>query len=268
MSIRIRPNVGRRRKPFFSGDFFRILGIFLTIQATVGVSLLGRNLLHLESLSGQEDAIAMISQGEGMAMVYVLFCRMGGGLAWLFFSMLAVTGFQYTRDIKKYLIRVGLVALISEVPYDLCSSGAWFSFQSQNPVFAILAGLAVLFLVEDVIGSIPGRIALLAGGLLWAVVLQIQSGYLIVGTMYLIYFLEDRALLRDLLILALSALDILILGASMALASTIIPVAVGVLLLHLYDDDSEPRLPKWLSYGIYPLHLIVIAVISMTVFAA
>lgn len=266
MGIRINSAPQGERKSFFSPDLYKVLGMILTIQATIGVAILARSVLHLDTVTDSAAAQTMLNEGEGMAMAFVLFCRMGGGIAWLLFAQLAVTGFQYTRDCLKYLARVGILALASEIPYDLCTYGTWFSFQSQNVVFSILLGLAILYLAEDVVHSRPGRIALMVGGVLWTILLNLQYGYLVVVSMYLFYYLEDNKALRSALILGLSALDVLFLGFYMALISTIIPAALGLLLLHWYDDRVLPRLNKWIPYGVYFAHLVILAVICMCAF--
>ena len=52
-----------------------------------------------------------------------LWMRMIGRLAMPLFSFCIAEGYRYTKDRKKYLLRMGLFALISEIPFDLAFAG-------------------------------------------------------------------------------------------------------------------------------------------------
>ena len=52
--------------------------------------------------------------------------RIIGRIAFPLYCFLLVEGFFHTGDIKKYLIRIGAFALISEIPFDLFLCGTWF----------------------------------------------------------------------------------------------------------------------------------------------
>ena len=72
--------------------------------------------------------------------------RAVGRLAFPIFAFLLVEGYRHTSDIRKYFIRLFLFTLISEVPFDLVTTGRLFDMQKQNIFFTLAAGLIVLYL--------------------------------------------------------------------------------------------------------------------------
>lgn len=268
MAMRLNPNLrysGVRKSFGLSGDALKVLGAFLTLQATVGVAMIGRSLLHLEAVADQAGAELLMDQGVASAVVFVMLCRMGGAGAWLIFALMGVTGFRHTENPRRYLLRVGITALVSEVPYDICTYGTWFSFQSQNPLISLFLGLMVLHLMEDVFApTTANKVMAIIGGLLWTVLLVPQNGSMIFLSMVAFYYLEERELLRNVLIAAISLLDVLYVGPWVGLITTTLPVLVGLFVIHWYREEAEPRLPKWLFYAAYPLHLVIFAVLCMT----
>ena len=71
--------------------------------------------------------IAMISMvfdhAGDMFFPDVMWPRMIGRLAMPLFSFCIAEGYSHTKDKKKYLFRIGVFALISEIPFDLAFEG-------------------------------------------------------------------------------------------------------------------------------------------------
>lgn len=71
-----------------------------------------------------------------------------GRIAFILFAYLAVEGFCYTRNRKKYLLRLGSFAFLSEIPFDLAFSRKVFDWKSQNVYFTLFLGVLVLVMWE------------------------------------------------------------------------------------------------------------------------
>ena len=69
--------------------------------------------------------------------------RMIGRLAMPVFSFCIAEGFTHTKDKKKYLCRIGIFALISEIPFDLAFEGK-VGFSHQNIMLAFFLAVAAL----------------------------------------------------------------------------------------------------------------------------
>lgn len=81
------------------------------------------------------------------ALLYAVYrnMRMIGRLGFPIFCFLLAEGFGRTRNVKKYALRLGIFALISEVPFDLALSGRAYNPGYQNVYFTLLLGLCCLW---------------------------------------------------------------------------------------------------------------------------
>lgn len=71
-----------------------------------------------------------------------------GRLAYPMFAFMIVEGFHYTRNLKKYMLRLLMFALISEIPFDYMYGGMWFYPFHQNVMWTFLIALMGLWLIE------------------------------------------------------------------------------------------------------------------------
>lgn len=93
-----------------------------------------------------------------------------GRMAFPIFAFLAVEGFIHTHDIKRYLLRLLIWALIAEIPFDLMYGGSIFYPYHQNVLWTFLLSLLILSLIEKCnarfapLFAVPISLALAAAG--------------------------------------------------------------------------------------------------------
>ena len=74
--------------------------------------------------------------------------RLVGRLAMPLFAFLIAEGFKKTHNVFLYMLRLFLAALVSEIPFDLMSSGRMTNHGSQNVMFTLLLGLLAIWTVD------------------------------------------------------------------------------------------------------------------------
>lgn len=183
-----------------------------------------------------------------------LLFRYVGRIAFPIFAFLLVEGFFHTRDVRKYMCRLGVFAILSEVPYDLAFRGEILEFEHQNVFFALFIGVAMMYALENSsqwqAKAAEVLLAMWAATLLWAD--YRYKGILLIAVFY---FLRDRKKEKFVLGAGWNFLWNWEIQGYGALAS--VPIA-------MYSGERG-RPMKYFFYLFYPLHLLLFYGIIRTV---
>ena len=183
-----------------------------------------------------------------------------GRIAMPVFAFCVAEGFAHTHDRMKYLRRMGLFALASEVPFDLVTAGKMLEFSHQNIMFTFFWAILGLILFEKVTAS--GTKAAAAGGAALLIVFAVMSlilgtdyNILGVGIVFIYYLLRGKApVLNN---AAAAAWHVLLRNKGIYWFGLLgfIPV--------LCYNGKRGRGLKWLFYVFYPGHLLLIWAVKM-----
>ena len=192
------------------------------------------------------------------------------------FAFMIAVGARKTRDIKKYLLRLFVYALLSELPFDhafgFAAPDQLVEFGYQNVFFTLFFGLLSViclrfFQKKTKVWPLPAAAALLAC-MAAAYVLRADYGEVGVLCIFLFYlagelperwcppvwFLAAGVLTAD---LNLFRAPVLLFNESEAFAVS------SVVALLFYNGERGVKLPKRAFYLFYPGHLLLLALLRI-----
>ena len=181
-----------------------------------------------------------------------IWMRYVGRLAFPIFVFLIVEGFIFTRDVKKYMCRLFLFALISEVPFDLACHDTLIYMDGQNIFFTLLIALICIYVIDTCQDRfwLTGGVLVIVGLLTYYV---IKPNYGIGGVAMILCFYLFRMYQAE-RFLSVAAINIFYFGnIQRAGVLALIPIS-------FYNGKRGPS-AKYFFYLFYPVHLLLLYLI-------
>ena len=180
-----------------------------------------------------------------------IWLRCAGRLAFPIFCFLIVEGFVHTHDVYRYMARMGVFALISEIPYDLAFRGVCLEFAYQNVFFTLLIGIAMMKLLS-VTRLWPEKAAILILAMWLAVVLRTDYNFRGILLIFMLYVFREQKFLAA---AAGGLWNFLYTG-------TVQRYGVFSAVPMLLYNGKPGRRMKYFFYIFYPAHLLILYGIS------
>lgn len=178
--------------------------------------------------------------------------RIIGRISFPIFAYTLVEGFIHTRDVKKYLIRLGTLALISEIPFDMAFFGGPLVLSHQNVFFTLFLGILMLLVLNRTSNVIYRTLGVL-GTMLLADFLCTDYGWLGLLMILWYYVFRDKKWIKY---AGIAAINIFLMGYTQAYAPlALIPIA-------MHNGEQGIKCKKFF-YGFYPVHLVVLYLLNL-----
>ncbi len=182
------------------------------------------------------------------SLVYTAYAcfRLIGRIAFPIFCFLLIEGFYHTSNKQKYAMRLGVFALISEIPFNLAISQQYFDRTHQNVFFTLLLGLLAVWLASKMnnrwLASLPIIVMAVAAEFL-------QTDYGMFGVLLIgaLYLSRNQRLIQSLV------------GSFLVLWEVTAPISF--VITYFYNGLRGRYNAKWL-YWIYPIHLLIFGLIA------
>lgn len=183
-----------------------------------------------------------------------LFLRCVGRMAFPIFCFLLVEGFFHTGNRQRYLSRLVLFSILSEIPFDfvLFHSGEYslpyfMDFAHQNVFFTLALGFAAMMFLEQYKSNKSFVIAGIFVSVFLADLLGFDYGALGIITILLFYFHYNNP-----------GYPLWFCLIPLMCASKVQALCIcSMLFLYLYNGEKGHG-PKYLFYVTYPAHLLLL----------
>lgn len=247
----------------FNGNQLKLIAVVSMLIDHMGVLFVGQGILQ-SPLADQKE----------YASWYLLYCvmRIAGRIAFPIYAFLITEGFFHTRDWKRYALRLGIFALISEIPFDLLAWQQPIDWRVQNVFFTLLLGLLMLKALESVgqcapaqnftsfflSGMVPQYIVVCAFCVLaWL----LRTDYDYEGILLIAVFYWFRQNPQKMCLMGFVWMTVMT-GSVVFMAG----LAPSFWLISRYDGTRGADRGKYFFYLFYPVHLLALYVIYRILF--
>ena len=204
-----------------------------------------------------------------------------GRLAFPIYAFMLVEGYFHTRNLKKYVLRLLVFALISEIPFDLAMGSTWFYPIHQNVLWSFLISLGLIHWNEKARakGKLMRRILVGAAtvviGYIVGLVTMVDYYHAGILMVLIFYFFRGRkwwCFLGQLLCLWYVNLEILggfgyelvLFGRNVFLTRQgLALLALIPIWLYRGKQGYHSKPFQYLNYAFYPAHLLILALIKL-----
>lgn len=232
----------------WSSDVLKWIGFVCICLGTFSTVIVQRTILSVDTLT--LETLGMLPEGGersrvwGIVALVMTFVSYG---AVPIYARLFVDGWQHTSSRKRYLLRLGATALLSEFAYDWVCSGTLLDMERQNPMWALLIAAVVLSIFEhfseNSVVAVLMKISAVIASMLWILLLQSDMGIATVLLVACFELLKNHRTWRE------------VCGGVICL--TQYGGILGMVPVHFYNG-IRGKCPGWLFYLLYPLQLLVL----------
>jgi hypothetical protein len=203
-----------------------------------------------------------------------------GRIAFPIFAFMAVEGYAHTHNLRRYLLRLLAFALISEIPFDLFCEGVVFYPFHQNVIWTFLLGLCGIWLIEKVrqkgslaLTILVSLLVIVLCNLLGTILMVDYYGAGVLTVLGFYFFRGEKWWQRLGQLAALFWINFEMLGGRV-FPITLLGIGFefpqqGLALLALLPiwlyrgrKGSGGKAFQYLCYAFYPVHMLILALIS------
>lgn len=190
-----------------------------------------------------------------------------GRLAFPIFAFLISEGFFYTHDRLKYMYRILIFAIISQIPFYFFANNLVHGHVNFNVLFTFEFALIGLSILEYFKKAEMNKILkflivtiVMVSILNLSYILHTDYGWYGVMLVWMFYIFREKKLLYTLSFVVLNILYYLYLGVEFKTFKEFLPITFSLssLIFILLYNGKEGKKLKYFFYVFYPLHFIIL----------
>ena len=180
-----------------------------------------------------------------------------GRIAFPLFCFMIVEGFFKTRNRKKYLLNLLIFGVISEVPFDMFTTGSFYNANWQNVMFTLALVLGTIWIIDILKHKMENK-----PKVLWYIVSLLIVMVMCIVTMMLSLDYEHHAILmgyvfylfynKPLLQIPFGCLSVYDQPWSL--------LGFGLILTY---NGKRGKQNKMLNYWFYPVHMLILGILRL-----
>ena len=238
----------------------RAWGLIFLLAGVIGRGLIQNVLLGLNHMDSQQLLQVMNGSDGAMGMVTLsLVLTAMESCAVPIFAFLMVEGFLHTSSYKNYLIRTAVLAIVSEVLYNVVMSGTVLDMGNRNPVWCVVLGLVLLGLFRYVDEKMNGKkfikFVMAVAGILWASMLRVEHGVFFMAMVLTLWVMRNKPQFRLFVGMGVAAL-------CTAISPFYLAATMGFMAIHFFNGEKSES-GKLINYAAYPAMLLICALVPI-----
>ena len=205
-----------------------------------------------------------------------------GRIAFPLFAFELVQGYMHTHDLRRYAKRILLLAVLSEVPFDMVAGASFFYIWHQNVAWTLLAGLAICYCADHLFSKeeTKSKRALYLLGLVAALLLPrlLMTDYGADGVWLILLFWFTRnggatnyiiqAVVMFVMWQFLFGGRTLLIGTFEFQTQCFALCALPLIWLYNGKHGIRSKALQYTAYAFYPVHLLILGIFFMMEAAA
>lgn len=249
----------RRIRDFsISASTLRVIGLLLVAFGLAGSVI--RGILGVGNIANSKLWELMQTSDSAMALATTaLIFQALEACAIPIFVFLLTEGAACTSSYRNYMLRVLLLAVLCEIPYNLAMTGKAIAFGSLNPVFSMLSCLIMLYFFRRFPGkeasSVIIKIFAVIGTFLWCNMLGVSDGACCVLLAAVLWIFREKVNFRFLF-------GVLTMIACCIFSPFYMIGALAFLPIYFYDDELTAKTNRLINYLSYPILLLITWLVS------
>ena len=269
----------------FTGYHLKMIALITMVIDHIGAVVLWRLYKASYDIRGgmytstaiRDQIIVWIAEHQELVYTIYEYMRIIGRMAFPIYCFLLVEGFLHTRNVKKYALRLLIFAFISEIPFDLAIAETWLSWNYSNVFFTLFLGLILIWGISFIENFFQDKEELIQSTsetdirkkkvlcIILVTLLTIgisafaenilhtdygMAGILAILVIYLFRQYKEVGFAASVFVLTL-------------MSSSIEVMALLMLYPLMRYDGTRGKNVKYVFYGFYPAHLLILALICI-----